>query len=666
MSPASSPVILFAGGLLAGVTFVAYQNSFSVPLLFDDLPAIRDNPTIRQLGSALSPPHGSGLPVDGRPVVNLTLAINYAFGGIAVRGYHFVNLAIHMAAALVLFGIVRRTLLQPAWRQRYEAVALPLALTGAALWAVHPLQTQAVTYVSQRAESLMGLLYLLTLYGFIRSADPGASRGWAGLAFTACLLGMATKEVMVSAPLVVLLYDRTFISGTWREAWRRHGRLHSSLAATWLLLGWLVLGSDGRGGTAGFSVGVAWWQYALTQCTAITHYLRLALWPQPLIFDYGTELTARPGEVLPAILIVIGLISATVIALWRRPGLGFAGVWFFAILAPTSSIVPIATQTVAEHRMYLPLAALVIPAILAIHRWLGQFAWVALAGLILAGMGLTVGRNGDYHSATAIWSDTVAKRPDNPRAHCNLGDALFLSGKLTEAIGEYEEALRLKPDYPEAHYNLGNTLLSSGQLEEAIAQYVLTVQLRPTLAKGQLSLANSLAQVGRLAEATVHFEAARRIDPASADVQCDWGTALARAGDLREAMGHFEAALQLRPGFDKAHNNLGNALAQQGRLAEAAVHYDAALRIKPDDSEAHNNLANVLAQQERVPEAVQHYEAAVRLDPNYAEAHNNLGMALAQLNDLSGARKHFEAALRLRPDYRQAQENLSRLGTAGR
>ena len=243
VSRASPPVILFAGGLLACVALVAYQNSFSVPLIFDDLPAIRDNPTIRQLGSALSPPHGSGLPVDGRPVVNLTLAINYAFGGLEVRGYHLVNLAIHLAAALVLFGIVRRTLRQPAWRQRYQDAALPLAFMSAALWAVHPLQTEAVTYVVQRAESLMGLLYLLTLYGFIRSADPGASRGWPILAIASCGLGMASKEVMVSAPLMVLLYDRTFVAGSFREAWRQRRGLYAGLAASWLLLGWLVLGS---------------------------------------------------------------------------------------------------------------------------------------------------------------------------------------------------------------------------------------------------------------------------------------------------------------------------------------------------------------------------------------------------------------------------------------
>ena len=212
------PLVVVAAGLLA------YHNSFTGPFIFDDLPSIPENPTIRHLWpiwQPLSPPQTGGITVEGRPVINLSLAINYALGGYDVRGYHVLNLTIHILAGLTLFGVVRRTLLQPRLRERFGGVANELALAVAVLWTVHPLQTESVTYIVQRAESLMGLFYLLTLYCFIRSVESPRPRVWCGLCLTACAVGMASKEVMASAPLLVMLYDRAFISGSFREAWRR-------------------------------------------------------------------------------------------------------------------------------------------------------------------------------------------------------------------------------------------------------------------------------------------------------------------------------------------------------------------------------------------------------------------------------------------------------------
>jgi len=219
----------------------AYRNSFSVPFVFDDVAAIVENPTLRlpwSIPALLSPPDQAT--VGGRPLVNLSLALNYAMGDTDVWGYHAVNLLIHLLAGLTLFGVVRRTLVRPLGEDATLA-----ALTIAGLWTVHPLQTEAVTYTVQRTESLMGLCYLLTLYGFIRGVqylkfgdsaaaaagpartDPPGGAGrrnrWFLFSGTACLLGMASKEVMVSAPLMVLLYDRTFVAGTFKEAWRRPG-----------------------------------------------------------------------------------------------------------------------------------------------------------------------------------------------------------------------------------------------------------------------------------------------------------------------------------------------------------------------------------------------------------------------------------------------------------
>ena len=325
----SRGAVWLAVACLVGAILAAYHNSFSGPFVFDDGPAVLGNPTIRHLsalGSVLSPPREGGQTVGGRPVVNLSLAVNYALGGAGVRGYHVFNLIVHLLGALTLFGIAWRTLLQPALRERYGYSATPLALAVALLWAVHPLLTESVTYVIQRAESLMGLCYLLTLYCFIRGAVGTGRRGnvWLLLAVGVCALGMATKEVMVSAPLLVLLYDRTFVAGSWRGAWAKRRLFYLSLGATWLLLGWLVLGTEHRGGTAGLGMGDSAWTYALTQTRAIARYLQLVLWPHPLVFDYGTDEIERLADALPFALVVALPLAGTAVALWRWPVSGFS------------------------------------------------------------------------------------------------------------------------------------------------------------------------------------------------------------------------------------------------------------------------------------------------------------------------------------------------------
>ena len=376
---------LIAGGVIVLATVLAYRNSLNGPFIFDDKLAIVSNLTIRRLWPIWKPlcPPSHGETVTGRPLLNLSLAVNYAISGLNVWSYHVANLAIHILAAWLLFGILRRTFLLPSLGNSQIPAPTCLALAIAMLWAIHPLQTESVTYIVQRAESLVGMFYLLTLYCFIRGATSGGGRYWYAAAVLACLLGMASKEVMVSAPLMVLLYDRAFLAGSFREAWRRHYGVYLALASTWLLSGWLVVVAGSRGGTAGFGAGVSSWAYLCTQFGAIVHYLKLSVWPRPLLFDYGPDTVPITLAIIPNALFVGLLGLATLVALWRWPKIGFLGAWFFAILAPTLSIVPVATQVVAEHRMYLPLAAVVIAVTLAGYL---VFWKLACHGLLLRRM----------------------------------------------------------------------------------------------------------------------------------------------------------------------------------------------------------------------------------------------------------------------------------------
>jgi tetratricopeptide (TPR) repeat protein len=668
---AAAPAALI---VLAGCA--AYWNSFRGVFVFDDPAAIAENPTIRSLwpiGRVLSPP-ADGSPVTGRPLVNLSLAVNFALGGTDPWGYHAVNLAIHILAALMLFGIVRRTLLLPSLRDRFGTRSTGLALAVALVWVVHPLQTESVTYVCQRAESLAGLLYLGAVYCCLRAFQTDAPR-WKIAAVAVCLAGMAAKETMATVPVVVLLYDRTFLAPSLREAIRRRWRLYASLAATWVLLAVLVVQAGKRGGTAGFGVGVSPWDYARTQFGAIVHYLRLCFWPHPLVLDYGRGLATGTWQVAPYAIVVILLLMGVMLSLRYLPWVGFLGAWFFLILSPTSSVVPVVTQTMAEHRMYLPSAAVIVMVVV-----LADLAWrragaaasaarlpaavrravplVALGALVGAEICLTILRNRDYYSAVSIWQQTVRNVPANSGARYNLGNALAGEGRFAEAALEYRRALELKPDYVEAHNNLGNVLVRQGHLDEAVAQYRQALKFNPAHPQAHNNLGAIFASQGRIIEAIEQYRQAVASRPDYVDARMNLAMALASQGQVPQAIDQYDQALKWDPNNAEAHYRLAVALASVGRTAEAIRHYRQALQARPDYPEAHNNLGIALASVGQTAEAIEHFHRALELAPGDGDVHNNLGTVLAGLGRIDEAIPHFERAVQLRPDDPVARRNL--------
>jgi tetratricopeptide (TPR) repeat protein len=610
--------------LLVVAGILVYANSFSGVFLLDDLRAIVDNPHIRSLWplseTLQSPPQST---VSGRPLVSLTLALSYALSGLRPWGYHLINLLIHLCGGLLLFGIVRRTLRLSSGRT-VAAAESPgilngdaLALAIALLWVVHPLQTQSVTYIIQRAEALMGLFYLLTLYSFVRSATSARPWAWGILAVVACAAGMLTKEVMASAPIIVFLFDAIFLAGCPRRALRQRGALHAALAATWLVLA-VALVSGPRSETAGFGVKeITPFEYARTQPGVILHYLRLVIWPHPLCLDYHWPIARSLDAVILPAALVATLLALTVWALVYRPRIGFLGAAFFLILAPTSSVVPI-HDIAFEHRMYLPLAAALALGVLGI-RWLLvkifpvapvsrdrpgtpahqviAIALVALAAVELGGM--TFMRNRDYRSALAMWEEVARVRPENPRAHCNIGVVRTQRGDLDGAIAAYSEAVRVEPTHVLANYNLGTALREKGRVNEAERHFREALRGRPDYIEAHINLGSTLVEQGRLDEAIDEFRAALNGQPGGTvpleqlQVQAymHLGNALARKNAWNEAIAAYESALQLNPDYYRAHYNLGLVLQQRGRVRDAAEHFRRTLALKPDHEGARRALA---------------------------------------------------------------------------
>jgi len=689
-----------AAAAIAAAGGAAYAGSFRGVFQFDDIPAILDNPTIRWIWPptiALYPPVGA-LTVSGRPLLNFSFALNYALSGFHPWSYHALNLLIHLACALALFGLVRRTLTRLA-----EPAADGCALAAALLWVVHPVTTECVTYVVQRAESLAALCYLGTLYGLARGADTGRRR-WLAFSALCCLGGTGFKEIIATAPLAAYLYDRTFLARCWSGPWRARKRYYFALAATWLpLLGLTAWIGWNRGATSGFHVGVPWWPYWRSQGEALARYALLAVWPHPLAFDYGpSTLGALPATALFAL--AAAALAGTAWGTWRGRAWAFPLATSFLVLAPTS-VIPGVLQFVAEHRDYLPLAAaltlLVVGAARASARLLGAgpaAAWIPPALLLAAVAGLaalTARRNSAYRTELGLWLDTVAKRPGDPLAQANVGHALLTEGKVNEALPYCLESVRLDPTKPQPHYNLGMAYEQLQRWPEALKEFEVAAAINPELFYADFRAGRILDRLGQPAEAERWLRRALEVEPDYADshgslgvalaalgrpdeaigeyrrslalradqpeVEFNLGVCLAGRGRVREACEHYAAAVRLDPHYLAAQLNLGLSLAQIGRWPEAQQTLQAAVRLSPDSAEAHGGLALLLDQMGRPLEAVPEFQAALRLRPNFPEARYNFGNALLRLGEIGAARAQFAEALRLRPDFAAAREMLGRI-----
>ena len=679
--------------LLAGC--IVYANSLDGEFIYDDIHSIATNPDIRTLWPPdwMLPTDDVHETVNSRPLASFSLALNYAIGGLEMRGYRLFNLAVHILCGLALYGVVRRTL-HPAC-----AAATGLAFSCALLWLLHPLQSQCVNYIIQRRESLASLFYLLTLYGAIRGIDSGR-RAWYIASILSCALGMASKEIVVTAPFAVALYDRIYCCESWSQVWRDRRNYYLGFGAPLLLLVFLVWG-DPHGDSIGFErVGV--WQYALNQCVAIVHYLRLMVWPDILLLDYGPPKALTLSDVFFQALLLVALLVCCGWGLVRYPQLAYPGVWFFLLLAPSSSVVPIAEEWAAERRVYLALAGPLLLVLLAAHRSLlgllgaGKRVVLLGSGLVfcaaLAMGAATFSRNLDYRSAQAVWQKDLAVRPDNARALRGLAYAHETTGNYQRAIELYQRALTLEPDEPGVYFNLGLIYARQGEWAAAIEHYRRAVQLVPTMANGHNNLALAYKETGHIAEALTHFRLAIEVQPGYATAHKNLGSILAARGEVEAAAHHFAAAARLQPddkdahfaagaafraagkwqaaarsyrratsidpGFADAHLNLGVSLEMLGDADAALAAYRAALNLRADFAGAVFNIGRLLENRGRIDEAIARYERAVEFNPDFVEALTNLGSAYQNRGRTEEALACYRRALAIRPDYAPARSNL--------
>ena len=552
--------------LFVAIALATYWNGLRLPFVWDDDNAITTNRSIRDIATSLNPPLET--PLSGRPLVSLSFALNYAYGRLDPVGYHAVNLAIHIINALLLFGIVGRTIRRQVGGGGATSPDA-VALAASAIWMVHPLLSETIDYTTQRTESLMGLFFLLTLYASIRAREvKKKGRRWTAIAIASCAAGMATKESMVVAPIAVILYDVVFEFDSISEAFAARRVLYAGLAATWLELGvimWRWPRSTVGGGTVVSPV-----TYALNQAQMIARYLRLSFWPDALVVDYGVPRPLHVGDVIPQLALIGILAALAIVALIRRPAFGFLGAMFFLALAPTSSVVPILTEVGAERRMYLPLAALVVLAVVMAARAIDAPRKVAVVvvSVVVAALAIrTASRNRDYQSALTLWKSVVDVRPQG-RARFAYANELLALGRTEEATAQLRLAI---VDNADARAGLGTALLLQGNLEEG-------VQVLQTFVDANPSLPNRIPARALLGQA--HQALAERA---------------LNERDARRAAIEAKKAIEFDANNAGAHNALGAALASQGNLPAAIVEFKEAVRLNPSMQSALNNLAHATA-----------------------------------------------------------------------
>lgn len=593
---------------VALVAIACYANAFRTPFVLDDQVSTIDDPRIHGLSRAIK--ENFQLPetaVTGRPVVAMTFALNYAISGREPFGYHIVNIVLHILCTLLVGAIAESALRSPAVPEYLRERSIGLAYSLALIFAAHPIQTEAVTYIVQRTELMWSLFFLLTLYCSLRAWHERLAI-WSPLAGAACLLGVGCKENMVVAPVLVLLYDWAFISQSIREALRRHLRHHVMLFASWILLVWIV-SQGARRGSAGFGLGVTPLDYLRTQMCVIPGYVKLVFWPSDLVAAHFLTPVKSWSQCWWEAFLVLGMIVAAVIIFIRNCPAGFPALWTIIILAPTSSFVPIATEMAADRRMYLPMLGVVWYAIWGVftlsrrvgvnglrEKWI-RYARAAAVGATVLALGvLTYRRNRDYRSEAAIWADIAAKQPESVAAAFGYGKALVDSGEIDAGAAQYERALKLSPGHYMTLLHYGQAMNKAQQIPRAVMLLRESVQAKPDFAESNYWLGRMLARTHNNVEAVSYLNEAIRLKPDYAEAYVDLAILQSINGRDDEAIGALETAKKIAPENADARFNLGVLYAKRGRLADARVELEAAALLDPDDSDPQFRLAEIYRQ----------------------------------------------------------------------
>ena len=685
-SARSTPTHLVPLIALLSIGTLAYLNSFVAPMVFDDLLSIQRNAGVR---------FGDYFDVNllnGRALLYLTFTANYFFHGQAVWGYHLVNLILHILNGVLIYFVasqIFRLLFEDSGRSR------SLATLAAGFFLVHPVQTESVTYISSRSELLSTFFYIGAVLIFVKT--PRQKIGfWLSLVVALMfVLGIASKETVISLPAVLFAYDFIFLSGASLRSTLSRWKFYLPFVAGAVIVGYRLLTITLVGAAGAGAVGhLSPWNYFLTQLRVIVRYIQVTLLPVGLNLDYDFAPSFRLTE--PSVLASLAVILATLGLAWylrkKRPVFSFSIFWFFLTLAPTSSVVPI-LDTIFEHRLYLPMVGvclsfpLVVDGLLrlATRRFSLPIKVVPAAAALLLVLTLgTILRNQVWRDETTLWADVISKSPDKARGYNVLAMAYFKRGEYQTALGITERGLERVPsgrrDFLET---MGNLYLRLNRYEEATQAFLeTTVDVGPVEASmgynnlgvtyqyewEQLLLRRDQTSVNEFETEKVRvLTLARNAFIKSVELDDDRFSALDSYVNVSFDLGHADEfrqdhAAQIEHGENFRSRYILGKLAFLADDFETAVEqFDLALQLDSNKKLVWYNYGYALRRLDRIEESLEKYMQAIRLDPLFIFAHHNAAQLYMEQGSLAAAVDHFEEVLRMLPKHVSTHIHLARI-----
>lgn len=564
---------------LAVLASVIYQRAFAYPMIFDDLASIIENESVHSLQPLLGQNGQAGplnpspnQPFTARPLVNLSIAVDYHLSGEDPRIYRIVNLIIHVATAIFLAAIVILTLNRPASVHQFESHSVWLGFASAAIWMVHPVHTETVIYLTQRTELMMGMLYLLTLLfciGYWTSARTYQRTLFLSLAASSAIAGMLCKETMASVPAMALLYEHTFLRRSFREIVKQSWKLYASLSLCFLPI--IALYAMGSGTpAAGFNNTIPAVDYWMTEARVFFDYWRLTFWPWPLVMNYQIPTVTTLSDGWPGVVAMLIYAGITGWLVWRRSVIGYALIWFLAVLSPTL-VVPLPDEEFVERRLYLAIAPLAPIVIIGFERFLrrrqSQFI---TAGLIVVFSIVCVRAIPRFADRMTVWLHVLDHDSQNSLAMMRQGLLEFNEGQEASGIKRLETAFAARPDRKPCVLVLAKAYKNQQRYADEINVYRTAIEVTPNEPSYHYNLGLAFDRVRKPELARKHYEETVRLDPTAHYAHYNLGMLLAERGDLVAAIEHFETAVEMDPNYDYCLNLMTRHLAAR-RYDQAAV-----------------------------------------------------------------------------------------------
>jgi tetratricopeptide (TPR) repeat protein len=664
--------------LMTVLVCLTYGNTLQHSFHFDDIPSILEKPWIRGLDKIPD----FIFSYSQRPLVILSFNINYAISEFEEWSYHIFNILFHLLVVVLVYRlgklIVSRMIRNTPSRSNAFS---QMPFLAALIFALHPLNTQAVTYISSRSSIMATIFYLAAILWFFEGYYKKNIKSCylcIAFAFICFVSGLLCKLIIITLPAILFAYHYYFISEQNIKFWIM--RQWKYIFATGLLLVlpiFLYIKITGSSLLRASVVDVTAWEYFRTQIGVLPfEYIRKMVFPFNLTIEpdfplvsHWTSFIAISGVLTLGILLIIWTKFSFAKEYSKKYNPEVFGLFWIAItLSPTSSFIPLLDMA-AEHRTYLPLIGFSITFASILVR-LNYFFLQSIKNntshihnkkktsiltplciflILFSFFFITRERNKVWKDEVSLWTDAKIKAPYHIRPYNNLGEAYDKIGKYELAITEFEAALQLNPDYFFALNNLGNIYGKKKNYAQAILYTKQALQKNPNYAPGHYNLAKALHMTGNPEQAMASYRKAVKYNPYFEEAFFNIGFLALELKLLTEAVSNFKNFIKMQPTHPKAHFGMGTAYAMMGKKEEAKNHYENAIVYDPEFISPYINLANLNMSIGKIEKAKKLLLTVLLKKPDLAGVHKNLGLILLQEKDIKGASKHLREYIRLMP-----------------